>query len=417
MPCKLTRNAQVFELVSRSNTDFPDRILQPRRISTTTFEAAPRFAHRLCFVLFMFLLVPFSAYPQVMLTGAIQFSTNSTGATYGGLLWNTLGGDSYYDLWLAQNPDATSPVNGPSDTQAGISIPLQAGNTYTYYIFGQPGPGLVTGFNGLNLFFDGDNSVPGISVFGATNGSGFQQNGSSTFTLQGTPVAGSGERFYSSGGVTVVQSGYDWNAPATPPGDVCQAFVFSPGDEADYFGSFTLQVWPAATLSLSQTGGPPGTELTTTGSGFAPTETVAIYVNHIGGAPLLIASADASGAFAINTREPQIPYGPIDFFAVGLTSGRLGAATFSVTAAMVMIPNAGAPGDALTAVGVGFGAGETVDIYWAEPRQLLGTATANAQGTRTLKITIPANAPRGPNGVLGVGQTTNATGFGEVVVK
>jgi hypothetical protein len=109
-----------------------------------------------------------------------------------------------YDLWLAQNPDATSR------------------------------------FNGLNLFFDGNNSTPGISVFGATNSSNFRPNSSSTFTLQGTPVTGSGSASYSPSGVIAVLTGYDWSTPATPPGDVCQAFVFSPGGGADYFGSFTL---------------------------------------------------------------------------------------------------------------------------------------------------------------------------------
>lgn len=46
---------------------------------------------------------------------------------------NTLGGDQWWDLWLALNPDATSPVNGPSDAQASISIPLLAGGSYKYY--------------------------------------------------------------------------------------------------------------------------------------------------------------------------------------------------------------------------------------------------------------------------------------------
>ena len=49
--------------------------------------------HRLCLLLCVFLLVPLSAYPQTTLTGAIQFSTNSTGAFSGGQVWNTLGGD------------------------------------------------------------------------------------------------------------------------------------------------------------------------------------------------------------------------------------------------------------------------------------------------------------------------------------
>ena len=376
------------------------------------------FHHWRSVTLAAFLLVPLSAYPQTTLTGAIQFSTNSNGAASGGLLWNTLGGDSYYDLWLAQNPDATSPVNGPSDAQAGIAIPLEAGNSYTFYIFGQPGPGLITGFNGLNLFFDGSNSTPGISVLGATNNSNFLPNSASTLTLQGTSVAGSGRSFYSSGGTIVVQAGYDWNKPATPPGDVCQAFVFSPGDGADYFGSFTLQVWPAAALSINQTSGSPFTKLTVTGSGFVPTETVDISASHPGAPPLLATTtADASGSFAVTPREPQHPYGPMDVYAVGTNSRHLGAATLFVTPALGMNPATGVPGGTTTAYGFGFGAGEVVDVYWNNPRQLLGTATGNGHGSSALTIAIPANASPGINGVIGIGQITKAIGIGEVAVR
>lgn len=383
-----------------------------------TFEIALRPLLRICLVLFIFLLVPFSMFPQVTLTGAVELSTDSTGSATN-QRWNTLGGggDGIWDLWVASDPNAALPVNGPSDAQAGIDIPLEVGRAYTYYIFSEPNGGYS--FDGLNLFFDGNNSTPGISVFGAINSSNFRPNSGSTWTLAGASVAGSGTSFYTSGGVIVVLNGYNWNTPADPPGDVCQSLEFAPapGNVLSYFGSFNLQVWPAAALSLSQTGGPPGTKLTTTGSGFAPTETVGIYANHIGGPPLMTTTADASGAFTISTHEPQIPYGPIDSFAVGQTSGKLGAASFFVTAAMVATPHTGVPGDTVTANGLGFGAGEAVDVYWDEPRQLLGTTTANGQGTSTLKITIPANAPRGLNGVRGVGQTTKATGVGEIVVK
>src|SRR5580704_11827132 len=40
-----------------------------------------------------------------------------------------------------------------------------------------------------------------------------------------------------------------------------------------------------AALSLTQTSGAPGTKITLTGSGFAPSETVEVYGGHIGAAP------------------------------------------------------------------------------------------------------------------------------------
>jgi len=208
----------------------------------------------------LILALALPAYPQVTLTGAIQFSTNATGVgTTTSEIWNTLGGDNRYDLWLALNADATSPVNGPSDAQVGIDITLAAGDTYKYYIFGAPG--FSTGFDGLNLFFNGNNSTPGISAFGPTNGSQFQPDGNSTLTLAATSVAGSGRTFYRSGSVVAVLTGYDWNAPATPPGDVCQAYTFVPGGGVSLFGSFTLQAFPAASLSSSLSSASPGTEI------------------------------------------------------------------------------------------------------------------------------------------------------------
>ena len=369
------------------------------------------------------LLIPLSAYPQTTLTGATQFSTNSTGAvpsTPGQTVWNTVpvDGNCCYALWLALNPDATSPVNGPSDAQAPIAISLEAGNSYKYYIFGYPYQSFS--FNGLNLFFDGNDSTPGISVFGAINSSNFRPNSSRTETLHDAYVAGSGKSFYSAAGAIVVLTGYDLHTPATPPGNVCQGYTFAPapGNVADYFGSFTLEVFPAAALSLSQADGSPGTKLIMVGSGFAPTETVNIYGGHIGAPPLFTSTTtDASGSFAVTPREPQHSYGPMDVYAVGVSSRHLGAASLFVTPALGMNPATGAPGGTTTAYGVGFGSGETVDIYWNDPRQLLGTATASGRGSSALTIKIPANASPGINEVIGVGQTTKAIGIGAVAVQ
>jgi hypothetical protein len=79
---------------------------------------------------------------------------------------------------MALDSNASLPVNGPSDAQAGIDIPLELGHSYTYYIFSQPNGGYS--FDALNLFFDGNNSTPGISVFGPIDSSAFAPNSGST---------------------------------------------------------------------------------------------------------------------------------------------------------------------------------------------------------------------------------------------
>ena len=107
----------------------------------------------------------------------------------------------------------------------------------------------------------------------------------------------------------------------------------------------------------------------------------------------------------------------MDVHAVGVSSHKLGAATLSVTPALATNPGTGAPGGTTTAYVLGFGARETVDVYWNNPRQLLGTATANREGSGALVITIPAAASPGINGLIGVGQTTKAIGIGKVTVQ
>jgi len=107
----------------------------------------------------------------------------------------------------------------------------------------------------------------------------------------------------------------------------------------------------------------------------------------------------------------------MEIFATGQSSGKLGAAAFFVTPALVMSPGIVSPGGTTSAFGVGFGAGETVDIYWDNPRQLLGTATANGQGSGALTITVPQNASPGIDEVIGIGQITNAIGIGKVAVR
>ena len=358
-----------------------------------------------------------SAYPQVTtLTGAMQFSTNSSGAYFGGQAWNTLGGDQSWDLWLAQNPDGSSPINGPTDELSGINLPLLVGHKYQFYVFGAPAASIS--LNGLNLFFGGNDSTPGISVFGATNSSVFVPNiSSSTRTLAGALVTGSGRSFYASNGVVVVLTGYTWNSPATPPGDVCQAFAFTPGGGASFSGSFSLQVWPAATLSLSAAGGAPYTQLTASGSGFVPNETIEVFGEQIGTAPLASTTADGTGSFSAAIREPQHAFGPMDVYAVGVSSHKLGATSLSVTPALAVTPGTAAPGSSVTAKVLGFGAAESVSVYWNAPRQLLGTVTANSLGSASVAITIPSNASPGTNGVIGVGAITKAIGIGAVRVQ
>jgi hypothetical protein len=375
------------------------------------------------FSLVALMFAPIFAHAQT-LTGASWFASTPTGGTsvnqgYADGFTNTVGGDQWFDLWLARNPDATSPINGPSDEQAGISIPLLAGSVHTYYLF-TVGPCCNLGFSGFNLFFDGNSSNPGISVFAPNDSFTFTPDTSEMLSLGGVPVVGAGSTFYSSAGTTVVLSEFNWQPTADPAIDVCQAFAFTPmaGNVPSAVGSFTIRVFSSAVLSLAESKGAPFTKLTMSGAGFDPDETVYLYAGRIADkAVFATTTTDVTGSFAISAIEPQRSYGPMDVFAVGSKSQRLGASRFFVTPTLSMKPAVGAPGGTTLARELGFGAGETVNIYWNNPRQLVGTAVADSRGSAAVEIAIPADALLGIDELIGIGQTTQAIGGGAVIVK
>jgi hypothetical protein len=222
---------------------------------------------------------------------------------------------------------------------------------------------------GLNLFFNGNNSDPGISVFGPVNTKRFLPMHTSKFSLSVGYVAGSGTTLYKSGNSFVLLDGYDFNTPAAPPGDVCQTFVFSPNPngDADLFGSFSLHVFPAAALSINQAEASPLTVLTITGSGFGPSETVKIYAEMITSPLPGTATTDANGSFSAKVLEPPHAYGSFDFLAAGQTSGNLGAANISVLPRFALCPTPLNPAVLLRQRGLALEPGNPSMYMWIVP--------------------------------------------------
>ena len=61
-------------------------------------------------VLTAFLLAALPAYPQTALTGVVWFASTPTGGTsvqqaYADGATNTLGGDQWWNVWMALNPE------------------------------------------------------------------------------------------------------------------------------------------------------------------------------------------------------------------------------------------------------------------------------------------------------------------------
>ena len=168
-------------------------------------------------------------------------------------------------------------------------------------------------------------------------------------------------------------------------------------------------VFVTANLSVGPASGIVGTTLTFTGSTYAPNENIQIYLKGIGSGVLATTTADASGSFTITAPAPPSPYGPRIFLGVGQSSGKLGAADFTVTPRLILNPNTGTAGSTATALGFGFGAFEFVTVFWNNLRTRLGTATTNVNGSAAFTFTVPTGAPPGVNGVFEREVSTAAT--------
>ena len=171
-------------------------------------------------------------------------------------------------------------------------------------------------------------------------------------------------------------------------------------------------VFVTATLGVTPASGSYRTELTFSGSTFAPNETVKIYLNGDSGAALATATADSSGSFTATARAPQSVYGARNFIGVGQTSRKQGAASFSVEPRLVLDPTSGGVGSTVKAQGYGFGSLEQIKIRWQNPLTVFGIVTADVNGTfngsAAITFTVPAGAAIGDNTVLGKGLSTGA---------
>jgi hypothetical protein len=186
------------------------------------------------------------------LSGLTEFATDSQGSFFNSSVWNTRGGDSTANLFVVGGSDPNGPfINGPSDSQTSILIGLSPG-IHTYSILG--GGGGFTASHGLNLFFDGNNAVPGISVYGPTQTSAnppypiFGPNGGSyTMTLDSNPVPGANSLAYNDGSSLITLTDYRWAAPSVYNLDRINAPFANPGSvgtdgSADWVGQFTINV-------------------------------------------------------------------------------------------------------------------------------------------------------------------------------
>jgi hypothetical protein len=93
----------------------------------------------------------------------------------------------------------------------------------------------------LNLFFDDDNTNPGISVYAPMGDANFLINSSSTLTLSGAETLGAGSVVYNSGGTTTTLTNYLYSDGTAYDLDRV-GLGYRPRRFTDCIGQFTLSV-------------------------------------------------------------------------------------------------------------------------------------------------------------------------------
>jgi len=196
-------------------------------------------------------LLPFSrSYGQVTFTGLLQQGTSSTGQTAGSPIWNTLGNETAFaNLYITQpNAGYSAPfLNHGNGASASISYALTAG-TYQFYFFCDAFPNNNPGNYGLNLFFNGDNTNPGIAAYspsGVDNATPVGL-GLPTLSLNGsdTTVSAPGALTYSANGlsVTLTDYGFGQSGVFSPTLDRVGNLNDAPDGSLDGVGFFDLTV-------------------------------------------------------------------------------------------------------------------------------------------------------------------------------
>ena len=190
-------------------------------------------------------LTAMAAGAQPVLTGAIAFETDSSGAATDGY-WNTAGGDGIWNLYVIPGAPGGAFVNSGNGGATSISIPLSPG-TYTFTLQGDHS--LIQTYRGVNLFFDGDNTNPGISVYEANGVTGGQPDGNSTRELNGSLITGANSLTWEIAGARVVLSDYLVRTSVSNEDRVLN-FNNTPNQINDDLITFTLTVelWPVPAL-------------------------------------------------------------------------------------------------------------------------------------------------------------------------
>jgi hypothetical protein len=259
----------------------------------------------------------------------------------------------------------------------------------------------------------------------AITGSGFGPGETITLILTTNSLQIGGVQL---GSATADSSG-DFSFPTAtiPAGTLANTYlVVARGTHTGASASQPVQVTgplTAAGVSVSPSTVAAGGQVTISGTGFAPGETIDLQLTatpqQTGGLVLGTITADGSGNFTVaNVTIPTSqPTGSDLIVALGLFSNHTATAPLQITApsaavAVSVSPGVVAAGGAVTISGTGFAAGEAILLQLEVTAQQGGglqqaTVTANASGGFNVSgVLVPSSQPAGTYVVVATGLTS-----------
>ncbi len=183
-----------------------------------------------------------SAARATFLTGAIVYSTDTTGAPSSGEFWNTVGGDNRFNLYLSApgDPMTVGLLNTGNGASTGINFDLGPG-TYSYQLYGENTQG--TAAYGIGLFLNSDNANPAVAAF-ASPGLGVVPAAAGSVDIEGVTTTSPGSLSFNDGTNLVTLTGFQWAAPSPAGGgpDRVSAQDSVSSGQPNFLGTLSLTV-------------------------------------------------------------------------------------------------------------------------------------------------------------------------------
>lgn len=188
-------------------------------------------------------------------------------------------------------------------------------------------------------------------------------------------------------------------------------YLTSSGVTKTIYAKTTFTVVGVAEASIYPTSGPVGTEVEVEGSGFAPGEAIAVYLDgddltdEIEGDD----NADTDGEIYFSLIIPEATYGAQHLTITGAESDAEVVLTFTVSPRITINPTSGTAGTEVSVSGTGFAKRNAVNIYLDSGTTPIGSGTTTTDGSfGPVTITIPPGTTTGAH-TIHARDATNST--------